>query len=182
MSVGLSWFSRFWFLYIPHGSDESYGYLDLDNFHHNSLYPTWFRWKQGVKPCFFDVTILYIPHGSDESRYCVRNNKMCIFFISHMVQMKERCLASLRTETFSFISHMVQMKADPGASLTMTIPGFISHMVQMKVCIAMLHLIHLLPLYPTWFRWKLKMSSVYGKEIIPLYPTWFRWKVLSLLL
>jgi len=33
---------------------------------------------------------LYIPHGSDESRFSLSASLSTIFFISHMVQMKEK--------------------------------------------------------------------------------------------
>jgi len=76
------------FLYIPHGSDESFFYSFYNRFHTS-----------------------FISHmvQMKVSMYLVQGHFL-IFFISHMVQMKE----GRKTETWSlkttFISHMVQMK------------------------------------------------------------------------
>jgi len=57
-------------LYIPHGSDESYFYANV----------------------YLTHMPLYIPHGSDESSRIawVTILILTVFFISHMVQMKEQ--------------------------------------------------------------------------------------------
>ncbi len=77
-----------YYLYIPHGSDETCS-MQLSN-------------VGGVK--------LYIPHGSDETE--VPNNVKSIteYFISHMVQMKRLTYPFLFFDSLVFISHMVQMK------------------------------------------------------------------------
>ena len=54
-----------------------------------------------------------------------------------------------------FISHMVQMKACFLNTNTERVESFISHMVQMKELIIDKGVNMTLPLYPTWFRWKL---------------------------
>ncbi|ACI20987.1 hypothetical protein THEYE_A2018 [Thermodesulfovibrio yellowstonii DSM 11347] len=56
-----------YFLYIPHGSDETMKKkLDIGQ-----------------------LDLLYIPHGSDETRgMCLREQLKIPAFISHMVQMK----------------------------------------------------------------------------------------------
>ena len=142
-------------LYIPHGSDESWGF---------------FRgWKK--------VISLYIPHGSDESSLLAMSSSMQLTFISHMVQMKaERqysvqqpplplyptwfrwktlpfkstpshqstlyptwfrwkviAAATPKSARPTFISHMVQMKDQVIFIKMIYQKSFISHMVQMKV-------------------------------------------------
>ena len=42
-----------------------------------------------------------------------------------------------------------------------------------------LRLCRCLPLYPTWFRWKIGRTHRRGSTIHTLYPTWFRWKSLQ---
>ena len=99
------------------------------------------------------------------------------FFISHMVQMKESLSHRQGRDFTHFISHMVQMKAPKSNPRAMSI----------------------LPLYPTWFRWKISGISEYTTRCSfishmvqmkvstssptaflidsTLYPTWFRWKI-----
>jgi len=55
-------------------------------------------------------------------------------------------------------------------------PRFISHMVQMKGFMHRLKRKRILPLYPTWFRWKCGHQSLMLYLLQSLYPTWFRWK------
>jgi len=143
-------------LYIPHGSDERAFFLGwkkgvlrfishmvqmkgfltifLIVFVVSTLYPTWFRWKVGIKHIF-------------------ANSKLS--FISHMVQMKGTIWRSSFLSEPCFISHMVQMKAFyiflftflsylyiPHGSdeshrrnkMSAKVNNFISHMVQMKGC------------------------------------------------
>ena len=60
-------FLAVFFLYIPHGSDESYVTTSK----------------------FIKQSKLYIPHGSDESGDSKKSqNRTVWIFISHMVQMK----------------------------------------------------------------------------------------------
>ncbi len=57
-----------------------------------SLYPTWFRWKLSRRWMTVDhIWSLYIPHGSDESFNILSCLSVIFLFISHMVQMKEKC-------------------------------------------------------------------------------------------
>jgi len=120
-------------VYIPHGSDERHIVKILIYQMWNSLYPTWFRWKEAssllnaamalqfishmvqMKACFCyglpSPPLVYIPHGSDERN--TNKNKhviLLILFISHMVQMKVSLLQKKRHGELKFISHMVQMK------------------------------------------------------------------------
>jgi len=120
------------------------------------LYPTWFRWKisfesfvritllffishmvqmkgKEVKITGLKFRTLYIPHGSDERSQDNQQQQVCNHFISHMVQMKETLNKCLCLKWFYFISHMVQMKA---RCLRLPKPEWV-------------------PLYPTWFRWKI---------------------------
>ena len=143
------------YLYIPHGSDESccltlcpflsfsfishmvqmkaaHLWLTLPNCP-SPLYPTWFRWKSKSFSETFLLTYLYIPHGSDESCSSLISSWILLDFISHMVQMKD-------FETYHCSGFGV---------------GFISHMVQMKATLPMLCRMSFIPLYPTWFRWKM---------------------------
>ena len=104
-------FGSDWFLYIPHGSDESLFPLSSNLTHHNfishmvqmkgwyvqtpsistqTLYPTWFRWKKELEKIGKIGTEI---------------------FISHMVQMKESWDITTAASAAYFISHMVQMKA-----------------------------------------------------------------------
>jgi len=53
---------------------------------------------------------LYIPHGSDERASELPCPLCCLFFISHMVQMKENYKYFHPKFVLVFISHMVQMK------------------------------------------------------------------------
>ena len=94
------------------------------------------------------------------------------------------------------------MKADLKKIGVTVIETFISHMVQMKGREPYDLGKPVIPLYPTWFRWKaaafrLKPSAFYFishmvqmKAIVKdglfnaaltLYPTWFRWKLILLL-
>jgi len=123
-----------------------------------ALYPTWFRWKIIKSESPSKDSYLYIPHGSDERGFIRPVIEGYLFFISHMVQMKELLLIVLLLEELVFISHMVQMKAP----LSVVVDGllyipFISHMVQMKGLKVLFYLEVLTSLYPTWFRWKLNM-------------------------
>ena len=71
-------------LYIPHGSDERF----------NDKFIT------------LHVKDLYIPHGSDERedrRNCHRDRRR---FISHMVQMKEKCFRFRKADVLKlYIPH-----------------------------------------------------------------------------
>ena len=86
---GAFWFGFDWLLYIPHGSDERIKRIENRKPGHQTLYPTWFRWKS-VDDCLLTVKVfLYIPHGSDERNKEISVIRWFQFFISHMVQMKE---------------------------------------------------------------------------------------------
>ena len=55
-----------------------------------SLYPTWFRWKiQKMEFNWRILVMLYIPHGSDERIAYFMRMLVFLYFISHMVQMKD---------------------------------------------------------------------------------------------
>jgi len=121
-------------LYIPHGSDERIKYLWVLEFQQRFISH---MVQMKGRSCTLGRCCsnhLYIPHGSDES--------FCYSMLNHLKK--------------DFISHMVQMKAVPIALGKLSTRFFISHMVQMKVLLLCLFLAHLLPLYPTWFRWKVK--------------------------
>jgi len=98
-------------LYIPHGSDESL-IVFLLSLSLVTLYPTWFRWKQASElPC----------------PLC------CLFFISHMVQMKAVYASSTACAWNTLYPTWFRWK--PSFRLPCSIYiTFISHMVQMKVC------------------------------------------------
>ena len=139
------------------------------------LYPTWFRWKEVEKALSAVLTKLYIPHGSDERLRVLMKNFLSLSLYPTWFRWKMNGFI-FNWNMQSFISHMVQMKVKAKAKAKRKRKDFISHMVQMKVAGDLQKIASSPALYPTWFRWKLKMSSVYGKETIPLYPTWFRWK------
>ena len=170
-------------LYIPHGSDERHQPYAPTTQQTHPLYPTWFRWKNikvsrhgypapPLYPTWFrwkhnqppnqDLRLnLYIPHGSDErniKKY--KSVNLLRYFISHMVQMKEKVSLYCKRIPSSFISHMVQMKVTLSMLLSIFSIVFISHMVQMKDAITM---------------------ETYSGITPPLYPTWFRWKITSFL-
>jgi len=63
-----------------------------------------------MRLCFSTIK-LYIPHGSDESSHFFGILILEMYFISHMVQMKEIIfIKGLAMDWIHFISHMVQMK------------------------------------------------------------------------
>ena len=93
---------------------------------------------------------------------------LIVYFISHMVQMKEYFSISSGVKKSFFISHMVQMKVTLYICPSIEISIFISHMVQMKVIQTTLCRRWRFTLYPTWFRWK-KSPSVRPFEFLLLY-------------
>ena len=165
------------FIYIPHGSDETYqgkspllGCLRIYIPHGSDE----------TKPSNFKFDLLntiYIPHGSDETWFCKRlYDKNFFIYIPHGSDETKIC-CFCRYQKLLFISHMVQMKQIKFACL----------MYVMK------------NLYLTWFRWNFKNVSekIHSAKIyIPhgsdetssffhqldivqtyLYPTWFRWNL-----
>jgi len=120
------------FLYIPHGSDESFTQqFALVVFH--ALYPTWFRWKCSNVSRHERASLPLYPTWFRWKVHCNASSNPSASFISHMVQMKENFINYITREHKFFISHMVQMKV-------------------YSFCYSVLN--HLITLYPTWFRWK----------------------------
>ena len=163
-------------LYIPHGSDERNDAALIFEHCGAALYPTWFRWK-----FFADLLarVSYLALYPTWFRW--KSISHCIepVFLNTLYptwfRWKQRT-TQLFVSQHIFISHMVQMKAELIEIKGFTDKIFISHMVQMKGrlrnCCAGFQI---KSLYPTWFRWKLKIRP-FINVISTLYPTWFRWK------
>ena len=170
---------RYRALYIPHGSDErrsdacSTAFLICFISHmvqmkaayevtsengKTTLYPTWFRWKQGfeINPSLKEL--LYIPHGSDESLGLKKNSVFPLVFISHMVQMKACAERSRLYGQRSLYPTWFRWKYEISSNALYT-NDFISHMVQMKDM--KFPQMRSIPttLYPTWFRWKMPLHG-----------------------
>jgi len=188
------------FLYIPHGSDERWldilkkevaatlyptwfrwKLADIEKLtkDYSPLYPTWFRWKWKLLKWAVSAKNALYPTWF---RWKAANQCKCLWstclYIPHGSD-ERLCLDPCEHRNLIFISHMVQMKVGFVAPTT-SISGF--------------------ALYPTWFRWKVPLSSLTSPEtplyiphgsdesqhpatieasISPLYPTWFRWKPLE---
>ena len=142
------------YLYIPHGSDERLLHLLILLILLPTLYPTWFRWKQSMLPVIKKIDKLYIPHGSDESiKKIVKKISLKNLYIPHGSDERNFIKIMFLFKKWLYIPH----GSDESWVLSFNFlvsKGFISHMVQMKVLLLCLFLAHLLPLYPTWFRWK----------------------------
>jgi len=125
-----------YWLYIPHGSDETIFkgigklienvfishmvQMKLQSISFNrklilTLYPTWFRWNLEFYYGGRRQNTLYIPHGSDETNAIWQVVGQIICFISHMVQMKHWSIGGKDENSLS--------------------------------------------LYPTWFRWNCAMTN-----------------------
>ena len=142
------------------------------------LYPTWFRWKKWiVEEMVWNSQFLYIPHGSDESFITVFSflwlghlyiphgsdesvNKPSgadyfIFFISHMVQMKDTSTPSYS----NLFTHLYIPHGSDESRWTLDIKSrvsqlYIPHGSDERSPVSQVSQI-LKTLYPTWFRWKL---------------------------
>ena len=120
-----------------------------------ALYPTWFRWKAARS---IDIAL------------------GLLFFISHMVQMKDKNDLSREWYNIVFISHMVQMKVQRQLSLPLPMISLYPTWFRWKIITLYIRKKMKMTLYPTWFRWKhLRDLQRYSTQK-PLYPTWFRWK------
>ena len=163
------------YLYIPHGSDETIhtlrGLGTSRNFishmvqmkliqvsayadNEVALYPTWFRWNPNS--CWgrgILGTALYPTWFRWNSVHQIRPAEWFYLYIPHGSD------ETVRNRPFHFFSTY-----------------FISHMVQMKLSAQSTSLYTQFPtLYPTWFRWN-ELSPT--RLVCPqdtLYPTWFRW-------
>ena len=140
-------------LYIPHGSDETFGCKLGCNLCPNfishmvqmklegvlwrmrgqlALYPTWFRWNKAVS---------YICNTWPEN------------FISHMVQMKQGNDGKCGQPPLSLYPTWFRWNRTTGADYNE----------------------RRRPLYPTWFRWNFGITAFTNSSVSALYPTWFRW-------
>ena len=143
----------------------------------SSLYPTWFRWKRCFRFRKQDVLKLYIPHGSDERHQQLVHYGLSLYFISHMVQMKVSNGKHEHILVRFFISHMVQMKGNNKyRGHTAKWQLYIPHGSDERDMSESGMRLFIIPLYPTWFRWKGLSFFHACKAFFSLYPTWFRWK------
>jgi len=156
-----SFFLSIFFLFISHmvQMKAQSGWFHSDN--GVSLYPTWFRWKNILNYFFNCLRRLYIPHGSDESiPWCPTSLMGFECFISHMVQMKDRPVSKTSgAGKTAFISHMVQMKVRlDDTAIWNKIWLYIPHGSDESATFLAAAEILDLPLYPTWFRWKIFLN------------------------
>ena len=98
-----------------------------------SLYPTWFRWKS--------------------IEQALKENKLTTLYPTWF-RWKFSAIFLLPTVIELYIPHGSDERNEAYQVKNLKIL-FISHMVQMKVFLVHLSSFPVLPLYPTWFRWKI---------------------------
>ena len=189
----------FGFLYIPHGSDERHIW-SASKFLNIRLYiPHGSDERSFWAALSFVLPLLYIPHGSDESPKDAIH-KLKSFSPLYPTWFRWKCLIISCKVWYGYLyiphGSDESLKVCQGADRYRRL--YIPHGSDESYLLPSLKDNPLLPLYPTWFRWKgvsaclsLEESMTFISHMVQmkaciwsscsyrvssLYPTWFRWK------